>query len=65
MVNALRRRSLAFDLVKLVEYDKFNASCAELVEHLTLAPAPSCSPVSVQQVFRADRAVFMYYMAEK
>eukprot|EP00435_Cladocopium_sp_Y103_P070288 s2538_g35.t1 len=64
VVNALRRRSLTFDLVKLVDYDKFNAYCSELVERLTLAPPPNYSPVSVQQVLGADRAAFLY-MAEK
>lgn len=49
LVHALRRRSLAFDLVELVDYDKFNAYSAELVEHLSLAPPLNYSPVSVQQ----------------
>lgn len=63
-VNALRRRALAFDLVKLASCDKMNAYHAELVDHLAQAPPPGYSQVSVQQVLRADRAAFMY-MAEK
>lgn len=64
IVNALRRRSLAFDLVKLVDYDKFYAYCSELVEHLTMAPPPGYAPASVQQILRADRAAFLR-MAER
>lgn len=64
LVNAFKRRSLAFDLVKLVDYDKFNAYCSELIERLSNAPPPNYSPVSVRQVLRADRTAFLY-MAEK
>eukprot|EP00438_Fugacium_kawagutii_P023335 Skav221486 [mRNA] locus=scaffold1514:194152:200600:- [translate_table: standard] len=64
VVNALRRRSLAFDLVKLVSYDEFNAYCSELVDHLSIPPPPGYSQVTVQQILRADRAAFLY-MAEK
>ena len=41
-----------------------NAYHAELIDHLTQAPPPGYSSVSIHQVLRADRAAFTY-MAEK
>ena len=39
-VNAFRRRSLAFDLVNLVNYDTMNTYHSELVDHMSLSPPP-------------------------
>ena len=64
LVNALRRRALAFDLVKLCPYDSMNSYHSELIEHLTNPSPPGYAPTSVQQVLRADRAAFLL-MAEK
>eukprot|EP00435_Cladocopium_sp_Y103_P059530 s575_g21.t1 len=59
VVNALRRRALAYDLVQLCPYDIMNSFHAELVDHLSQPAPPGYSPVSLQQVLRADRQAFM------
>ena len=63
-VNAFRRRSLAFDLVNLVNYDTMNTYHSELVDHMSLSPPPGYSAVSLKQILRADKAAFVY-MAER
>ena len=64
VVNALRRRALAYDLTQLCPYDVMNAFHAELIDHLTQPTPPGYSPVSLHQILRADRAAFMV-MSEK
>ena len=64
VVNALRRRALAFDLMKLVPYNTMNGYHAELVEHMSQPPPPGYQAVSIAQVLRADRAAFLL-MSEK
>eukprot|EP00435_Cladocopium_sp_Y103_P060970 s205_g22.t1 len=59
VVNALRRRALAFDLTQLCPYDTMNAYHAELIDHLTQPAPPGYSAVSLHQVLRADRQAFM------
>ena len=59
VVNALRRRALAYDLTQLCPYDVMNSYHAELIDHLTHAAPPGYSQVSLHQVLRADRAAFM------
>ena len=60
LVQALRRRALAFDLVGLCSYDTMNTYQSELVAHLQEQPPVGYSHVSLQQVLRADRAVFTH-----
>ena len=64
LVQALRRRALAFDLVGLCRYDTMNTYHSELVAHLQEQPPVGYSHVSLQQVLRADRAVFTH-LAER
>ena len=64
LVQALRRRALAFDLVGLCSYDTMNTYQSELVAHLQEQPPVGYSHVSLQQVLRADRAVFTH-LAER
>lgn len=64
LVQAFRRRALAFDLVGLCGYDAMNNYHSELVAHLQELPPPGYSHVSLQQVLRADRAAFTY-LAER
>lgn len=59
LVQAFRRRALAFDLVGLTSYELMNAYHAELLSHLQEDPPPGYTQVSVTQVLRADRAVFL------
>ena len=59
VVNALRRRALAYDLTQLCSYDIMNAYHAELIDHLSQPAPPGYSSVSLHQVLRADRQAFM------
>ena len=59
VVNALRRRALAYDLTQLCPYDAMNAFHAELIDHLSQPAPPGYSSVSLHQILRADRAAFM------
>lgn len=60
LVQALRRRALAFDLVGLLPYEVMNSYHAELLSHLQEDAPPGYSNTTVVQVLRADRAAFMY-----
>ena len=60
LVQALRRRALAFDLVGLVPYEVMNSYHAELLSHLQEEAPPGYSNTTVTQVLRADRAAFLY-----
>jgi hypothetical protein len=60
LVQAFRRRALAFDLVGLATYELMNSYHAELLSHMQEDPPPGYTQVSVTQVLRADRAVFLY-----
>ena len=60
LVQAFRRRALAFDLVGLTSYEIMNTYHAELLSHLQEDPPPGYTQVSVTQVLRADRAVFLH-----
>ena len=60
LVQAFRRRALAFDLVGLAPYELMNGYHAELLSHLQEDPPPGYTQVSVTQVLRADRAVFLH-----
>ena len=62
--NAFKRRALAFDLGGAITYSVMAAYHADLLDHLHLPSPPGYSPVSVQQVLRADRAAFLY-MSER
>jgi len=62
--NAMRRRALAFDLVKACSYHTMNAYHAELFDHLHLQAPPGYSQVSLAQLLRADRAAWLH-IAEK
>ena len=62
--NAFKRRALAFDLAGAITYSVVAAYHADLLDHLHLPSPPGYSPVSVQQVLRADRAAFLY-MSER
>ena len=64
MSNAFKRRALAFDLAGAITYSVMAAYHADLLDHLHLPSPPGYSPVSVQQVLRADRAAFLY-MSER
>ena len=60
LVQAFRRRALAFDLVGLASYEVMNSYHAEVLGHMQEDPPPGYSQVSVTQVLRADRAVFLH-----
>ena len=60
LLQALRRRALAFDLVGLVPYEVMNAYHADLMGHLQDDAPPGYSNTSVTQVLRADRAAFLH-----
>ena len=62
--NAMRRRALAFDLVKACSYHTMNSYHAELFDHLHLQAPPGYSQVSLAQLLRADRAAWLH-IAEK
>ena len=59
VVNALRRRALAYDLVQLCSYDVMNAYHSELIDHMCQRAPPGYSNVSIHQILRADRQAFM------
>ena len=60
VANALRRRALAFDLVGACNYGTMAAYHADLLDHLRLTAPPGYSTVTIQQLLRADRAVFLH-----
>lgn len=60
LVQAFRRRALAFDLVGLAVYEVMNSYHAELLSHMQEEPPPGYTHVTVTQVLRADRAVFLH-----
>ena len=62
--NAMRRRALAFDLVKACNYHIMNSYHAELFDHLHLQAPPGYAQVSLIQLLRADRAAWLH-IAEK
>ena len=64
VANALRRRALAFDLVGICSYNIMTSYHADLLDHLHTPPPPGYSPISIQQILRADRAAFIF-LAER
>ncbi|CAK9041188.1 Uncharacterized protein SCF082_LOCUS23837 [Durusdinium trenchii] len=60
LVQALRRRALAFDLVGACSYEVMNRYHSELVQHLQEDPPPGYHPITVAQILRADRAAFLH-----
>ena len=58
LVQALRRRALAFDLVGACSYETMNMYHSLLVQRIQDAPPPNYARVSVVQALRADRAAF-------
>lgn len=58
--NAMRRRALAFDLVKACSYHTMHTYHAELFDHLHLSPPPGYAQVTLTQILRADRAAWLY-----
>ena len=59
LVQAFRRRALAFDLIGVVPYEVMNAYHAELLSHLQEDAPPGYANTTVTQVLRADRAAFL------
>ena len=60
VANAFRRRALAFDLVGKGSYNIMTSYRADLLDHLHTPPPPGYSPITIQQVLRADRAAFIF-----
>ena len=58
LVQALRRRALAFDFVGIASYEIMNSYHAEHLSHLQEDSPPGYSNTTVVQVLRADRAAF-------
>ncbi|CAE7383343.1 unnamed protein product [Symbiodinium sp. CCMP2592] len=58
LVQALRRRALAFDLVGCCSYDAMNMYHSLLIQRVQDAPPPNYAKVCVVQALRADRAAF-------
>ena len=58
LIQALRRRALAFDLVGLCRYSIMNTYHADLCLHLQEEAPSGYARVSVEQVLRTDQAVF-------
>ena len=59
LVMALRRRALAFDLLAVSTFNTINKYHQALAQRLQEPPPPGYSKVSLQQLIRADRAVFL------
>ena len=59
LVMALRRRALAFDLIGVATFNTINKYRQALAQRLQEPPPPGYSKVSLQQLIRADRAVFL------
>ena len=60
LVQAFRRRALAFDLVGIMSYETMNSYHAELLSHLQEDAPPGYSNTTVVQVLGADRAAFLH-----
>ena len=61
---ALRRRSLAFDQARLLDFDKFERWTQILIEAFTKTPPENYYKISIEQVHRADLELFKYMMKE-
>ena len=59
VVMALRRRALAFDLIGVASFNTINKYHQALAQRLQESPPPGYSKVSLQQIIRADRSVFL------
>ena len=59
LVMALRRRALAFDLIGVASFNTINKYHQALAQRMQEPPPPGYSRVSLQQLIRADRAVFL------
>ena len=59
LVMALRRRALAFDLIGVASSNTINKYHQALAQRMQEPPPPGYSKVSLQQLIRADRAVFL------
>ena len=63
-MNAMKRRALAFDLVRACSYHVMNTFHAELFDHLHMQAPPGYSQVSLAQILRADRAAWLHIAAK-
>eukprot|EP00435_Cladocopium_sp_Y103_P018930 s3675_g4.t1 len=58
LFQTMRRRTLAFDLVGLCNYEVLNSYHSGFLQHLEEDPPPGCQSTTLVQVLRADRAAF-------
>lgn len=64
LMYALQRRGLAFDLVGLMTYDTHADWCNKLFRSLMADAIPNYSPITLDQLLRADQELFMLLAAE-
>ena len=64
LMYALQRRGLAFDLVSLMSWDVHSEWCNKLFRALMADTIPNFSPISLDQLLRADQELFVLLAAE-
>ena len=57
--RCFRRRGLAYEFAGLISFASHERYIEALMRHLTLEPPPNFQPVTLHQVLRADREVFV------
>ena len=64
LMYALQRRGLAFDLVSLMSWEIHAEWCNKLFRALMADAVPHFSPISLDQLLRADQELFMLLASE-
>lgn len=58
--QCLRRRAIAYEFAGLISYNSRERYVNRLMRHLSIEPPPHFQQVSLTQILRADRDVFVY-----
>ena len=64
LMYALQRRGLAFDLVSLMSWETHSEWCNKLFRALMSDAIPNFSPISLDQLLRADQELYLLLAAE-
>ena len=64
LMFAFQRRGLAFDLVSLTSWEVHVEWTNKLYRALISEPAPGCNHITMSQILRADRELFMILASE-
>ena len=60
VLQCFKRRAIAYEFAGLISFDSHERCINKLMKHLSIDPPPHYQAVSLTQVLRADREVFVY-----